>query len=193
MMAKILTCDRCGATPDKWGTGDCPGCGAGYIPPSSFPVVALSQIANLWSQELQGTPQEKSPENLLATLMAAILRKVEGAAESIRVTRDEILSLADELGYPRPRFWDPKRRLVETGGEPTDQMRTNKRGPKPGTTGYGDNDKSLFQEIERMMREQGLRSASEAARELVRTGRVSGTGTPDSKVKRLVANFKKTR
>jgi hypothetical protein len=192
MMAKILTCDRCGATPEKWGTGDCPGCGAGYIPPSSFPVVALSQIANLWSQQLQGTPQEKSPENLLAKLTAAI-RKVEGAAESIRVTRDEILSLADEWGYPRPRFWDPKQRLVETGGEPTDQIRTNKRGPKPGTTGYGDNDKSLFQEMERMMREQGLRSLSEAARQLVRADRVSGAGPLDSKVKRLVANFNKTR
>lgn len=30
-MAKILTCDRCGATSDKWGTSDCPTCRDGAI------------------------------------------------------------------------------------------------------------------------------------------------------------------
>ena len=91
-------------------------CGAGYIPLSSFPVVALNQIANRWSHELQGTPQEKSPEDLLAEMTAAISKAVAGAVE--KISRDEFLRLADKLGYPRPKFWDSEPAAVGTRTAP---------------------------------------------------------------------------
>ena len=38
-MAKLPNCDRCGAPPNKWGTGACPLCGVGYDIKSEFPPV----------------------------------------------------------------------------------------------------------------------------------------------------------
>jgi hypothetical protein len=64
-----------------------------------------------------------------------------------------------------------------------------RRGPKPGTLDrYGDDDRKLFSEIERVM-SQGKISVTAAARKLASEGRVAGTGTVESRARRLAQRF----
>ena len=64
-----------------------------------------------------------------------------------------------------------------------------RKGPAPGTLGrFGKSDRTLFPEIERIMREH-RKSACAAALELARDKKVDGVGTPESRAKRLAKRF----
>ena len=65
-----------------------------------------------------------------------------------------------------------------------------RRGPVAGKLSrFGENDRALFSEIERIMK-QG-KSVTEAARELDYEGKVNGRGTPESRVRRLAKLYRK--
>ena len=64
-------------------------------------------------------------------------------------------------------------------------------GPSPGTIDrFGDTDRALFPEIERIMSE-GHKTVHAAALELALAGKIQGVGTPESRAKRLAALFRK--
>jgi hypothetical protein len=66
-----------------------------------------------------------------------------------------------------------------------------RRGPVAGKLSrFGESDRALFSEIERIMKE-GSKSATEAARELDCEGKVNGRGTPESRVRRLAKLYQK--
>jgi hypothetical protein len=58
--------------------------------------------------------------------------------------------------------------------------------------GYRQADRALFPEMKRMMHEHTM-SPSAAARKLVDEKKVRGSGSPESKAKRLAAHFLKER
>jgi hypothetical protein len=66
-------------------------------------------------------------------------------------------------------------------------------GPKHGETGWSQADRNLFPEMQRLIVERDLRSPYAAALELVRIGKVAGSGAPESKAKRLASRFRKWR
>jgi hypothetical protein len=71
--------------------------------------------------------------------------------------------------------------------------RPKRRGPVPGSVDrYGDADRALFPEIDRIVSDQ-QKSPTAAARILAEQGRVPGDGTEDSKVKRLARLYLKER
>jgi hypothetical protein len=60
-----------------------------------------------------------------------------------------------------------------------------RKGPAPGTVDrFGESDRALFPEIERIMRE-GHETVHAAALELASAGKIQGGGTPESRAKRL--------
>jgi hypothetical protein len=66
-------------------------------------------------------------------------------------------------------------------------------GPRPGTGGrYHAADTKLFDELAALMRDQNL-SASAAAMQLAEANKVAGTGTPESRAKRLAALYLRQR
>ena len=72
--------------------------------------------------------------------------------------------------------------------------RKSRRGPAPGTVDrYGQSDRALFPKIYELIKAGG--SVTSAARVLAQQGKVAGTGTIDSKAKRLAALYlaEKTR
>jgi hypothetical protein len=67
------------------------------------------------------------------------------------------------------------------------------KGPKFGALRrYEADDRALFNELERIMRDQKM-SVSAASRFLADGGRISGTGTPESRAKRLAALYRRER
>ena len=64
-------------------------------------------------------------------------------------------------------------------------LRKGRKGPAPGKLArYRESDRACYAELERLMREECL-SASAAARELAEAGKVEGTGTAESRGRRL--------
>jgi hypothetical protein len=73
-----------------------------------------------------------------------------------------------------------------------DLLRT-RHGPAPGSIDrYGDADRSLFPEIDELIRDQKL-SLSAATQKLANEGRVDGVGDPCSRAKRLARRYQKDR
>jgi hypothetical protein len=67
-----------------------------------------------------------------------------------------------------------------------------RRGPEPGTVDrFGDSDRALFSELEALM--AGEMSRSAAALQLADQGKVAGTGTPESRAKRLADRYRRER
>jgi hypothetical protein len=69
----------------------------------------------------------------------------------------------------------------------SENARPRKRpGPKPGTLRrYDDADRALFSDLERLVKDGGL-SKTAAAKRLAELGRIAGSGTVDSKARRLL-------
>jgi hypothetical protein len=69
----------------------------------------------------------------------------------------------------------------------------SRRGPAPNTVDrYGESDRGLFNELERIQRDGGT-SLTAAANELAEAGRVEGVGTPKSRGARLVRRYNRER
>ena len=69
-----------------------------------------------------------------------------------------------------------------------------RRGPRCGTTGFRDADRKLFPEITRMTKGGGkARSAYGAALHLADEGKIAGTGSRETKAKRVSARYLKER
>jgi hypothetical protein len=68
-----------------------------------------------------------------------------------------------------------------------------RKGPTPGAVDrFGESDRALFPEIERIMRESH-KSVHAAALEVASAGKVQGGGTPESLAKRLAKRFRRER
>ena len=66
-----------------------------------------------------------------------------------------------------------------------------RRGPVPGKLSrFGNSDRALFPEIERIMRQE-TKTVTEAARELDYEGKVNGRGTSEARVRRLAKLYRK--
>jgi hypothetical protein len=57
---------------------------------------------------------------------------------------------------------------------------------------YGEADRALFPELERIIREENL-SLTAAARRLAEADKVSGIGNPKSRAQRLAARYRRER
>ena len=67
-----------------------------------------------------------------------------------------------------------------------------RHGPEPGSTGFAAADEALFPEIDRVMKDERLRSPSAAVRLLDQQGKVaSDGGDPKNRVTRVVRRYKK--
>ena len=66
-------------------------------------------------------------------------------------------------------------------------------GPKRDETGYAEADKQLFPKMRRLIKEKSLRSPYAAALKLAEEGKVAGSGTFESRAKRLASRFRKER
>jgi hypothetical protein len=69
----------------------------------------------------------------------------------------------------------------------------DRRGPRPGTTGYQEADRKLFDCISRLLREGTAKSTYNAALLLAEQGKIQGGGTPDNKAKRVSGRYLKER
>jgi hypothetical protein len=68
-----------------------------------------------------------------------------------------------------------------------------RRGPTPGALDrYGESDRALYSELERISHEEKT-SITDAAQRLADSGKVSGTGTPKSRAKRLAERYRLER
>jgi len=68
-----------------------------------------------------------------------------------------------------------------------------RRGPERGAVArFADGDRRLFEEIERIMREES-KSLTEAVRDLDCEGKVKGRGTPESRVRRVTRRYLEER
>jgi hypothetical protein len=100
-------------------------------------------------------------------------------------------SLAPEANAIAPqRTLDDAEPTADAGATPAKPQR--QRGPKAGTLDrFRDADRTLYPELERLMREPETRSASAAALALARIGQVDGLGTStiQSRAKRLTKRY----
>jgi len=64
-------------------------------------------------------------------------------------------------------------------------------GPKREETGYAEADEKLFPEMRLRIQDKKLRSAYAAALELASENKVAGSGTEESKAKRLASRYRK--
>jgi hypothetical protein len=79
------------------------------------------------------------------------------------------------------------------GHSASDAVPKRRFGPEPGTLRrYDDADRKLFPELERIMAEK-QKSLSAAAFDLAEADQIDGTGTPQSRAKRLAALYKRDR
>jgi hypothetical protein len=79
------------------------------------------------------------------------------------------------------------------GHSASDAVRKRRFGPKPGTLRrYEAADRALFPELERIMAEK-QKSLSAATFDLAEADQIDGTGTPQSRAKRLAALYKRDR
>jgi hypothetical protein len=93
------------------------------------------------------------------------------------------------------RFWpepsEATREPAPASAAPAFQR--SRRGPAPGTLDrYGAADRALFDEIERIMRDDKV-SITEATNRLATDGKIAGTGVPASGAKRLAARYRRER
>jgi hypothetical protein len=67
----------------------------------------------------------------------------------------------------------------------------DRRGPRPGTTGYQEADRKLFDRMSRLLQSGEATSPYRAALLLDQTGKLKGGGTPESRAKRVSSLFRK--
>jgi hypothetical protein len=105
------------------------------------------------------------------------------------LSRTEWVNWLRSRGYSLPCFW---------GGLKEDTVQTyarGKKGPKPGELRrYEAEDRALFPQIEKIIKEEN-KSPSAAAKALAEAGKIKGTGSPDSRAKRVVSlyNLERTK
>jgi hypothetical protein len=111
----------------------------------------------------------------------------QSPAQMAGLFRDDLATAGQADVVPQPAPITP--------GAPagTGTARRSRKGPAPGTVDrFGESDRALFPEIERIMRE-GRKSVHAAALEVASAGKVQGGGTPESRAKRLAKGFRKER
>jgi hypothetical protein len=96
-------------------------------------------------------------------------------AGSIPVARDEVA--------PEPHAADEGAEQISVRNQRA------RRGPEPGETGFAATDKELFPEIERLRKEGKARSISEATRVLAELGKISGSGSTESRATRVARRY----
>ena len=97
----------------------------------------------------------------------------------IVVIKEAVLDFAQRHDLPSPSWW-----AVATA-------RKTRRGPEPGTVDrFGESDRALYPEIERIMRE-GHKTVHAATLELA--SKVQGSGAPENRAKRLADRFREER
>jgi hypothetical protein len=103
----------------------------------------------------------------------------------IEIQRSDLLRI-----WPEPA--EATREPTRASADPLFQKR--RRGPLPGTLDrYGQADRALFSELERIMGEDKV-SVSEAARRLAEKDKVvAGIGSPSSRAKRLAERYRRER
>jgi hypothetical protein len=170
-------------------------------------VGEFSRFSDFPSGGILWFDRRRAVENRLARKITEDNR-AEPSLPPIRV-RDVVVDerRLDEL-YPEEEGLGPDRKLAEAQaadrGDPRRSRAPNgavtvarRRGPKPGTVDrYGEADRALFPEVERIMREDRV-TASAAALKLAEGGvegkNVEGFGTPKSRAKRLTGSYLKKR
>ena len=106
--------------------------------------------------------------------------------------------LNDILGYTADRRFDPGRiahtfrKIMVRHSDFESWLRKTKqgrRGPKPNSTGYQCRDRKLFPQIERLINSGRAQSPHGAALRIV--SKIAGSGTAESKAKRVSALYRK--
>jgi hypothetical protein len=117
--------------------------------------------------------------------LAPSIRGIRFKPRRIReVARKERLSL--------PTFWSGN---VAGGAtqSPATRAAKGRKGPEPKTLRrFDDGDRALFKELEQTMHGKKM-SRTAAAQHLAQLDKVAGSGTPESRAKRLAALYKRER
>lgn len=118
----------------------------------------------------------------------------------ILVRKKAVLNFARRQKLSRPSWWvDKSRASKESAADvrlATPAMATapkRRKGPEPGSVDrFGESDRALFPELERIMRERHI-SVHAAALELASGGKIKGAGSEASRAKRLASRYRKAR
>jgi hypothetical protein len=141
--------------------------------------------------------------------------------EAARALEEEKLAVINRFQQPFPERlpktyhdWFPEfRAAVLRGSDPNDfrhilkyvlvtvsdfskwlnNASSGPRGPQLGTTGYSDFDRKLFADIDERTRTGQARSTFDAALQLATEGKIKGSGTPESRAKRIATRYRKER
>ena len=164
--------------------------GAQVAPKSIRDLNALPSSTLRWLYGLMPEPTKFEIYGRERELAKRVLAERDRSTATARVTAPSLTTSALEAAVdlsnvvPQPAPMTPPPTPAGTG-----RARRSRKGPAPGTVDrYGDSDRTLFPEIECIMRD-GHKSVHAAALELASAGKVQGSGTPESRAKRLAMRF----
>jgi hypothetical protein len=130
VMAKILTCSECGAPEERWGTGDCPACGVGYMAPIGLPITK-SPVVEFWSRADPPKDSIRAEAPSKPPLRPAPAKRIGRPSRDWDTIQRRVFKLMDHHGdfSPDDPSWNVRARLeekiMEEFGIPHTQLRKN--------------------------------------------------------------------